>query len=591
MNDLYNADLFLHDITSEGRNFKTIVQIFIAYESLGFYLGIAKTGDSKEFTVTDSYILFQLIEKEKAIFPIPSRHASKIVEILKMIPFDIKPIFDIVHEIPDDKKYPPNGNQAIRLSKRLSCYIGNSTPKLRAEHIELKFSEQYCLLPNVFCFYCYDGLRYKIFSVITEYNNEHLQKWHLLSGIELFVSNEFQGIYYPSAVSFSENMALSIQGETYESALLTQSYVGKLKYTGSTLFDITDFILSQVGLYDRVKLPSRVRNVYRWFSVIIPIEMLHISEEFGIGCVSFINRDNNEVKRLIEYSTEQFEQYEAFACVHINEDSIYKAFESGKQQIQRSLDFLCNLLRSDSIFSNHGFYAHPINKVIDHFESSLCLSSWVYIDIPFTHEKIVCNYANPIENKGVFVSSDLIKELCDSEKVELQLIRISKVSDKLLSPLYDALKWIRKAWDSIDNDDQIIYSVIALEFLVAGEKSAAIFDKEHRELIANEFEIIVRNHCVENIAADENFISDVLKKFHYCYTDTPFMQKLNNLIQRLNMPVTTREMALIKKAREKRNDIIHGRKSASISRQEIRLLCQTISVIAIYKINSLEYDV
>ena len=85
----------------------------------------------------------------------------------------------------------------------------------------------------------------------------------------------------------------------------------------------------------------------------------------------------------------------------------------------------------------------------------------------------------------------------------------------------------------------------------------------------------------------EELEKNVCEKFDRTYTETPFMLKLRNLVNRLNIPIHETEFELIDKARKHRNGIIHGGND-SIKMNDIYKLCEVISKIAFYKINSLE---
>ena len=69
-------------------------------------------------------------------------------------------------------------------------------------------------------------------------------------------------------------------------------------------------------------------------------------------------------------------------------------------------------------------------------------------------------------------------------------------------------------------------------------------------------------------------------------TEVSFKSKLDNLINRLNIPVFKDEKELLNKARKIRNELIHGLNMASISTLEIKKLCGITSRILMYKIMS-----
>lgn len=66
------------------------------------------------------------------------------------------------------------------------------------------------------------------------------------------------------------------------------------------------------------------------------------------------------------------------------------------------------------------------------------------------------------------------------------------------------------------------------------------------------------------------------------------MIKLKGLIARLNIHVSEKDIELIKKAREKRNDIVHGRRSQKMLFEEVWKLCEIVSLLTFTKLKALE---
>lgn len=61
------------------------------------------------------------------------------------------------------------------------------------------------------------------------------------------------------------------------------------------------------------------------------------------------------------------------------------------------------------------------------------------------------------------------------------LLKANGTNDKELTPLFNSLKWIRRAWDAEDFDDKVIYSIIALEFIVSKEPNSPMMEKSLRK--------------------------------------------------------------------------------------------------------------
>lgn len=175
-----------------------------------------------------------------------------------------------------------------------------------------------------------------------------------------------------------------------------------------------------------------------------------------------------------------------------------------------------------------------------------------------------------------------------------------QTEDKRVLRLQYALKWIVRASEAEDSYDRVIYCSMALEFIVNGEKGNNIFDeyasktskgnftKSERKALTNsivekirlqEIDGFSESNLVEMNESIKNMIRNKL-------TEVSFGSKLDNLINRLNIPVSKDEKELLNKARKIRNELIHGLNMASISTLEIKKLCGITSRILMYKIMS-----
>ena len=67
-------------------------------------------------------------------------------------------------------------------------------------------------------------------------------------------------------------------------------------------------------------------------------------------------------------------------------------------------------------------------------------------------------------------------------------------------------------------------------------------------------------------------------------TEVSFATKLDQLIDRLDVPVRNEEKDLLKRARSIRNELIHGIEMSSISTAEMKKLCGVTSRILMYKL-------
>ena len=69
--------------------------------------------------------------------------------------------------------------------------------------------------------------------------------------------------------------------------------------------------------------------------------------------------------------------------------------------------------------------------------------------------------------------------------------------------------------------------------------------------------------------------------------DTPLMSRIKNILNSLSIEITDEEYNLLKSARNKRRDIIHGLKDEEVSEKELNKLRTIIEKILLAKIRTL----
>ena len=247
---------------------------------------------------------------------------------------------------------------------------------------------------------------------------------------------------------------------------------------------------------------------------------------------------------------------------------------------------MVNVLKDDSINCIHAMGKYLQNVNIHEFAHKVNLSSLIYVESPQTNAKLSCNLTEPDNENNLTVSTAFLAQKDEIEKAELLLIKANGTNDKEITPLFNSLKWIRKAWDTNSYDDKIINAIIALEFIVSKEKNVPMMEKSLRKKCKRAIEEIIQQ--VEGLDNKDDFTKAALEKFDRTYTETPFIMKLRNLIERLEIPISKKDMELIINAREKRNGLIHGKNDSQLPTDDIFRLCECISKIAFYKIYSLE---
>lgn len=583
MDNLYDIDLFSTKIKIDNDIYGVLLQSLICIQG-NQYANILILRDERD-PGSNRLILTACDIQKHSIMPIPYNLMQHITNSLKQIPFG-DAIQTIINEIKNVECKILTHPQKVELTKNVQAIVGPESNISRSIQLELEVLANLRLTPCNFVFGAFDGINTYLYFELEDKYFENIRNWGILSGATVYVDNVSMGDYFPGEVNKVDESKLSFLCQTKVSSILGTKIMRGLRIENLNMYGVSDFIVSSAGLFNSVSYPENYPKMQNWYTVIIPVIGLSIDNEFGIGSVQFFHKDNQEIKRIVSFEKE-FLSYSTFALVHINNEKMFMAFMAAKRQIEQAIDLIVNILKDDSIFSIHSAGKHLINRNISIFEDKVSLSSLVYIDAPYTNARLACNLSK-FENKtDLLVSGQFLLQKDELEKAELLLIKANGTNDKEITPLFNSLKWIRKAWDTDDFDDKIINAIIALEFIVSKEKNVPMMDKAIRKKCKNAISEIIQES--ENTpASKEDYSKKVLEKFDRTYTETPFMLKLCNLIDRLNIPISIDDMSLISQARDRRNGIIHGENDTQLPTDDIYRLCECISKIAFYKIRSLE---
>lgn len=123
------------------------------------------------------------------------------------------------------------------------------------------------------------------------------------------------------------------------------------------------------------------------------------------------------------------------------------------------------------------------------------------------------------------------------------------------------VKWVNKSWDSNEFEEKILYTVIAMEFLIANIADVPLLDRQNRNKI--------KKYVKTELDIDKDTIEKVNQKISNSLTMMPMMNKFSLLLDSLGINLDSNEIDIIKNIRGIRNDITHGRDYEEIDLEEI----------------------
>lgn len=581
MDDLYNIDLFHQNFSIEGVDCKLFSQFFIQVKHR-YYANILLLCSKED---TKNLFLVALDTHNRKLVPIPVRILRTIIRAIKQIPFNDE-YQEIINALPIINYELISKSKQIYLTQNFSALVNSTSMILKETKIELELLEGNRLTPIDFVFAAFDGINTSTYFVL---ENEYISKnknWGVLSKICFYINGNYSGEYYSLSNHILGEKHTAFLCKTKQYLVLNRGKTSGIHMAGINIYEISDFIISSAGLFNSVAIPEDYLRQQKWLTIVIPVKGLQLFQEFGIGSVEFCSRQNSEIQRVINFD-KRFNEFDTFALVHINREKMFSAYLAAKRQMEQSIDLVVNVLKDDCIFSLHSLGESLCERNIKLFEKKVILSTLTYIESPQTNARLSYDLAEPEDSKDLLINEQFLDQKFELEKIELLLIKANGSNNENITPLFNSLKWIRKAWDTNDFEDKIINAVIALEFIVSKEENVALVDTPTRKKCGLVIEQVI-NEIEADIPDKKKYLKTVLETFNRAVTETPFKVKLENLIHRLNIPVTNYEMELFVKARKQRNDIVHGRNETLLPTDDIYILCESISKIAFYKLNSLE---
>lgn len=324
--------------------------------------------------------------------------------------------------------------------------------------------------------------------------------------------------------------------------------------------NILHFMLRQAGLKDENIACEITRDKeILAYKVILLVEKLQIDSEIGCSYVTFYSNktDNCEINKFreklesINYRDDTF----SFAEVIVNASSLYDAYILAKEIVIKTSQVIRFTIR-DNILDNNNITFW--DKKSENWE--LGISKWAYIEC-LPYKQVIIGNMNNISSQNEIHLSKENKYIENSLFIDNLL---NKNTQDDLKNILRVVNWINKSWDTRDFEDKIIYTVIAMEFLIVNEKDTPLIEKKYIKKIGR----YIKEEFNEDIF-DETTKSRVINKISNALTLDTMMNKFNNLLTSLDINLSDEDQNIIKKIRSIRNDITHGREYEKIDIKDI----------------------
>ena len=325
------------------------------------------------------------------------------------------------------------------------------------------------------------------------------------------------------------------------------------------------------------------------YLVLIPIENLSLKSlmSLGLGDVTFLTKDE-AVKKYNGFkeksNSEIFDSYVTFAQTIVESDNGYDAYLLGKQKIQDTIDIMMLMSKNERIYNlyNLGNELNEWNRLKLH-QNPNC-STIYYVENILNLDRLLGDSKNTLLNNSLDIDYYFESLFREQDWLEEKLYqKQKKVHTALDKQLFNALKWLNRSWKAKDKEDKVIYTNIAMEFLVDKIETDPYLPND----VIIEFKAILKKILKErNDIFNEEYSNKIKEKSFGKLTDPPLKIKVQALISQLSIPVEVEDFNKLWKVRGYRNDLVHGKDELQIDANNILIANILIGEFIIYRLSN-----
>ncbi|MFA1793874.1 hypothetical protein ACTHGW_15235 [Bacillus velezensis] len=326
------------------------------------------------------------------------------------------------------------------------------------------------------------------------------------------------------------------------------------------------------------------------YLVLLPIENLMLNNfEFGLGDVTFLTKNQafDMFKGFEEkYNHNLLGQFDTFAQTIVESDNVYDAYLLGRQKVQDAIDMIILLSKNERVFNlyNLGNELNEWNR-LRLYQNPKC-SSLYYVENLVGVENILGDSKNTWENNSLGVDFQFEKVFRELDWYEEKLYKKQTGQQSTLDKqLFNALKWLNRSWKAEDIEDKVIYTNIAMEFLVDKIETDPFLPDE----IIREFKKLLKQLLKEQSDTfTEEYSRKIKEKSLGKLKDPPLKIKVRTLIRQLSIPITDEDFSKLWKVRDYRNDLVHGKDELKINPENVLSANILLGELIVYRLRSME---
>ncbi|WP_438298560.1 hypothetical protein [Sporosarcina sp. FA15] len=487
-------------------------------------------------------------------------------------------ICQLLNSIMDDMPPLDNGNKIIN-NGPLYILVSKDINNAEKYSYELEFIKGEFIQPEKFHSFNYRNNDVEGTIEISE-ENLHLSKMRLLQEFKIYINDSFQKNH------ISTNILLEMRKKNSNFIFKFSSAMYYLKtaiqpFMESRIrepLELLNFILAKSSIDYSIE-GFKGRN--RTFQCIVPLNNLKVANSVGLGNVEIVNKSYitgiDDLKMHLEKQNVIFDSY---AKVLVEGLNFWEATNLAVNQIEKAIDSIYHLKNHDSLFFDKQVENLSWNR--KNYGPVVSSDKLIFIQDIVSNEFMITSL--DLIRQPTFLDLDNRFEIL-LEKLEwyekLLIMDMEEESKSNVKTLFIALRYLRKSWDIPNLEDKLIFTSIALEFLLEDEKPQELLGRTLRRRFVNEAmeqfkEIYLEADAEPKAIKVKQIIAGSL-------SNPPLMENLRHLVARLLIPLTEVDIEYIETIRSQRNDLVHGRSIPDIDLKKIEYVNTIIGILLFFK--------
>lgn len=323
--------------------------------------------------------------------------------------------------------------------------------------------------------------------------------------------------------------------------------------------NIMHFMLRKAGLNNsNIKCEVTRQDNITAYNVILLVNNIDIDDKYGYSYVTFYSKNYNtyelnKFREKLKYAKVSYDKY-CFAEVIVNAKSLFDAYIKARELVIEVIHVMKFIIRNNILINNNIKFWDRGSE-----EWNIEVSQWIYIECVPYNQIIIGNMNNIRIYSDMHIGREEKDKLADNKLILEYLL--DKNIDESKKSLLKTIKWVNKSWESNDFEDKVIYTVIAMEFIISNISDKPLIEKINITKI--------KKYVKTDLNIDQDTIEKVNQKISNSLTMMPMMNKFRELLNSLGIKLEDNEINIIKNIRNIRNDITHGRDYKQVSFQEI----------------------